>query len=146
MNSIAAARGRDLDAVIALLADCGLPTEDVHEHLGNFVLVRQGETVHAAAGLEIHGDYALLRSVAVAGPWRGRGIARHLCDFLVARARNNGVRQVYLLTTGAQQYFRKLGFAAVARETVPEPIRATREFSNLCPQTASVLMRDLRVA
>lgn len=137
------ARRQDLEAVVALLADCRLPTEDVHDHLDDFVVVREGEAVRAVAGLEVHGDCALLRSVAVAASWRGRGIARQLCDFLIARAKSNRVPQVFLLTTGAAEYFGKLGFHPVGRDAVPSQIRATGEFSHLCPQTAAVLMRDL---
>lgn len=126
--SVVPAGRQDLEAVVALLADCGLPTEDVHQHLDDFVLEREGEAVRAVAGLEVHGDCALLRSVAVAD------------------ARVLGVRQVFLLTTNAEEYFAKLGFHPVRRDAVPGEIRATREFGKLCPQSAAVLVRELQPA
>ena len=143
LPAIAPARERDFDAVLALLADCSLPTADVRQHFANFVVAREGETVRGVAGLEMHGACALLRSVAVAEAWRGRGLARHMCDLLVARARGSGVRRVFLLTTTAQDYFGRIGFGPVARDAVPDEIRATEEFRSLCPQTAAVLMRQV---
>jgi len=53
------------------------------------------------------------------------------------------VRRVFLLTTDAQRLFLHLGFAAVERDSVPAEIRATAQFRELCPQTATAMVRDL---
>ena len=49
---------------------------------------------------------------------------------------------VYLLTTTADRYFAKLGFAAVDRAAVPAEIRASPEFASICPDDATVMYRD----
>ena len=45
--------------------------------------------------------------------------------------------RLYLLTTTAESLFRKWGFRRAPRNTVPEGIRATVEFSSLCTATAA---------
>lgn len=137
------AKPRDLGAVIELLAACGLPTEDVEQHFREFVVGRKDGAVCAAAGLEVHGHYALLRSVAVQPASRGFGEARALCEALLATARSRGIHEIYLLTTTAEAFFGHLGFERVARESVPAEIRSTREFAHLCPQTAVAMRFEL---
>ena len=43
----------------------------------------------------------------------------------------------------AEPFFRSLGYATVNRESVPEPIRTTAEFSTLCSATAVVMAKEL---
>ena len=47
-------------------------------------------------------------------------------------AREKGAQRVYLLTTGAADFFR-LGYKRVERGSAPQAIRATSEFSSPCP-------------
>jgi copper chaperone CopZ len=100
--------------------------------------------VVGVAGLEIAGEVALLRSLAVSGPYRGAGIGEALCLAALARAARRGVKAVYLLTETAAGFFRsKLGFQDVERSAVPPEIRATREFTTLCASSAAVLARNI---
>jgi amino-acid N-acetyltransferase len=48
-----------------------------------------------------------------------------------------------LLTTTAEDFFRALGYARIARELAPEAIRTTREFSSLCPASSVVMVKRL---
>jgi N-acetylglutamate synthase-like GNAT family acetyltransferase len=50
---------------------------------------------------------------------------------------------VWLLTTTARAFFDKLGYAAVDRAGVPGAIRATAQFSALCPDSATVMVKRL---
>jgi amino-acid N-acetyltransferase len=52
-----------------------------------------------------------------------------------------GVREVYLLTTTAEHYFPRLGFACVDREAVPRAVQGSAEFTGACPATAVVMRR-----
>ena len=47
------------------------------------------------------------------------------------------------LTETAARFFSKLGYQVVGRGEVPQAIRVTREFSNLCPDTAIVMFKPL---
>jgi amino-acid N-acetyltransferase len=60
-----------------------------------------------------------------------------------ARAASRGVRELYLLTTGAVAYFEHHGFARTSREEAPERIRSTAQFCTLCPSTAFCMRKLL---
>ena len=138
----AAAPG-DLDAVYQLLTASGLPTEGVAEALDSFVVAEAGGRLVGVAGLEVCCENALLRSVAVDPEWRSRGLGRELVTRVIANAEARGIHALYLLTTTAERYFPSLGFATVARDVVPEDIRATGEFQGACPASATVMARPL---
>ncbi|MCI0517368.1 MAG: hypothetical protein L0Y45_06000 [Woeseiaceae bacterium] len=55
-----------------------------------------------------------------------------------------GVRQLWLLTTGAEHYFEKLGFLAASRALAPPEIRQTTEFTSLCPDSAVLMSKSLQ--
>ena len=135
-----AATAFDVPAMEALLAAEGLPTGGVAEGIAHFQVLDNGEGVIAAAGIEPHGDNALLRSVVVAPQHRGRGLARRLTEGMAQHAREQGHEAVYLLTMDADGYFADLGFARIDRDDAPETIRSSEQFREQCPDTA-VLMR-----
>jgi amino-acid N-acetyltransferase len=130
----------DLAAVEGLLIAADLPVEGVAAALSQFVVVEDGAGIVGAAGLELHGEHALLRSVVVAPEARGRGLARAMVGRLLEPAAARG--GVYLLTTTADRYFATLGFAALDRAAVPAEIRASPEFASICPSDATVMYRD----
>ena len=136
-------RVADLALLEALLRANQLPADDCREQAGNFYAVYSGTDLIAAGGLEPAGDYALLRSVVVAQQLRGRGLAQRLTDHLLHRAEADGRSAVYLLTDTAADYFSRLGFSPVERDRVPPSITRTRQFSSLCPDTASCLYLPL---
>jgi amino-acid N-acetyltransferase len=131
-----------LDEVKALLATCGLPTQDIRED-AVFVVARSDVQLCGTAGMEPFGTVGLLRSVAVQPAWRAQGIARALCDEISQRARAMGVRRLFLLTTDAHALFRRAGFATIERDSLPAEIRATAQFRELCPASAVAMARDL---
>lgn len=134
----------DTAAVVALLRSCELPADDIADHLDEVLVARDGDEIVATIGLEPFGDVGLLRSLAVAPRWRGRGLGDGLCHRLEERAVVLGLRRLYLLTTTASAYFARRGWREVERDRVPAAIRATREFSSLCPASAVVMFRDLQ--
>src|SRR6188768_2676826 len=98
---IAPASSTDLDAIVALLVASKLPTEGLAAHLANALVVRDGMTVVGVAALELYPGGALLRSVAIDGAVRGRGLGQRLVEAALARARQAGVAAVFLLTETA---------------------------------------------
>jgi amino-acid N-acetyltransferase len=127
----------------SLLRAHHLPYEDCGEQLQIFCGVFDGDELVAAGGLEPAGEYALLRSIVVQERYRDGGLAQALAEYLVRRARAEGRAAVYLLTETAEDYFAKRGFEKVARDTVPAAIMRTRQFSSLCPDSASCMCMDL---
>jgi amino-acid N-acetyltransferase len=139
---IAHAAETDRDAVLALLAAEGLPTAGLLEHFDAAIVARCAGEVVGSAALELYEDGALLRSVAVAARMRGTGLGARLTTTALARARAHGMPAVYLLTTTADGFFPRFGFARIARADVPPSVQASVEFRSACPASA-VVMRKL---
>jgi amino-acid N-acetyltransferase len=93
-----------------------------------------------SGGLELYGDAALLRSVAVDETLRGKSLGKKIVEDLVEKARGLQVNNIYLLTETAHDFFIKKGFNDVSREEVPEAVRNSTEFSQLCPASASCMI------
>ncbi len=131
----------DREAVSTLLGELQLPTEGVADWLDQFWVAEHERRVVGVAGMERYGESGLLRSVAVAADWRGSGIGRALVNRVLAEGHAAGVRDVYLLTTTAEHYFPRLGFACVGSDTVPAAVRVSAEFTGACPASAVVMRR-----
>jgi amino-acid N-acetyltransferase len=131
----------DHESIATLLRGLDLPTEGVSEWLDHFWIAEHQGQVVGVAGMERYGDSGLLRSVAVTLAWRSTGIGRTLVERVLEEGRTNGVREVYLLTTTAEQYFPRLGFACVDRACVPAALHASAEFTGACPDSAVVMRR-----
>jgi len=93
----------------------------------------------ATGGLEFYGNTALLRSVAVDEKFRGQLFGRTIVQDIIAKAKNAKIKDLYLLTATAHNYFLKKGFQDVPREKVPDIIKQTTEFSQVCPSSAIVM-------
>jgi amino-acid N-acetyltransferase len=137
----------DLTAIHTLLTASDLPVVGVAESLGGFTVAEHDGRIVGVVGIESCGDrFALLRSTAVAPDYRKHGIGRRLVERAVARAEAKGLSALYLLTTTAEAYFPSFGFRRVARETVPDEVKATEEFCSACPSTATVMTLPLQHA
>ena len=130
--------------ITTLLSDCGLPFEDLaDEHLEHFFGCGEEDSPRGVVGLEIYGSVALLRSLAVAQSARGLGCGRTLVATAEHHARARGVKEIFLLTTSAGPLFEALGYEVAPRESAPEAIRATSEFSTVCPASATFMRKPL---
>ena len=133
------------EAVIALLEAANLPTEDISaEMLEGFFGCGDSNAPSGVIGLEIYGDCGLLRSLVVKPSCRSAGCGKALVAALESYAAHNGIASVYLLTETAEAFFSRLGYRVIDRADVPEAIKATREFSSLCPDTATVMWKSPR--
>jgi amino-acid N-acetyltransferase len=141
--TIETANAADLDAIRALLSAGDLPVDDVGEHVGEFVLARQDGATIGTVAAEYAGGVALLRSLCVARSHRGHAIGARLLAAIEAKAASRGVRELYLLTTGAVAYFESHGFARTSREDAPSAVRGTAQFRTLCPATATCMRKTL---
>ena len=143
--TIRSASPEDLPRVRDLLADAGLPADDLAPQFGGQYVVAESAAgaLIGAEGIELYGTsprYGLLRSAVVAEPWRGRGLGEALTRDRIEWARAHGVAEIYLLTTTAAEFFGRLGFAPVDRADAPNALKESSEFTTVCPSTA-VTMR-----
>jgi amino-acid N-acetyltransferase len=132
--------------VIALLEAAGLPTAGVPRALDDFLVADTGDGLAGAIGLERYGSGALLRSAVVRPAHQGTGIGAALVRAVLDRARDGGLREIFLLTTTAERWFPRFGFTPIAREQVPDAVRASVEFRDACPASAAVMRVLIRPA
>jgi len=142
-TSLSFVSAEDLEAVVHLLRECGLPYHDIGQHLSGMIVAKHDGRLVGTIALEVYKEFGLLRSLAVAPEHRSRGLGRALYGRIVAYAHLRGVTALYLLTTTAAEYFLKLGFQVLDRAQVPTEISATEEFRNLCPSTAVCLAKKV---
>lgn len=136
----------DLAPVLALLTESGLITSGVAEHIAGFLVAEDGGRVVGSAGVEIYGDAALLRSVAVAPSRRGQGLGARLVGDALAAARGNGARTIALLTEDAGPFFRRFGFSESARERLDPRLLASSQLTDPSCATALIMSMELRDA
>lgn len=140
--SLRTAQAEDLPAVLALLGRAELPTAGVAEALPQFVIAENEGELVGVVGLELYGDSALLRSLAVEERWRRSGVGRTLIDRALAVTRERGIKDVFLLTTTAEHYFPQFGFTCVSRDSVAEAVQESPEFKGACPASAVAMRRS----
>ncbi len=142
---IAGASAADLPAIRRLLVENHLPTAGVDDHWKTFVVARDGDAVIGCGGSEAYEFAALLRSIAVHPDYRSLGIGRKIVRQLLDRLASRGVREFYLLTTTAQEYFRKRGFKVIDRDEIHPQLLNSEELRGACPDSA-VCMRLVMLA
>ena len=133
-----------LDDIVALLSECGLPTADITAAQPPlFFAVQEDKQLAAVIGFERFGTVGLLRSLAVAPAFRGRGLAQALVAHVERLAKAQDVATLYLLTTSADGFFARLGYATLERSEAPPTIRATAQFAGLCPASSTFMGKSL---
>ena len=118
-----------------------LPFKDVNL-TGNIFLLYYDDAgnIVGSAGLESYGDAGLIRSVAVHHAERGKGLGIQIVDEILLRAMRMNLKCVFLLTETAHEFFLKKGFQDVSRDDVPASVKASSEFSLVCPASAKCMV------
>ncbi len=135
----------DFNQFKKLVADAGLPTEDLDYLQQVLIAFYEDQESIATAGLEIYGTDALLRSVAVVETRRRKGLGSHILAQLNPLFQEKGIKEVYLLTETAKDFFLKKGFEVIAREDVPKAMHVSAEFSSICPVSATVMRKSVNI-
>jgi amino-acid N-acetyltransferase len=142
---ISPAKADDRPAIRALLTESALPLDGLDQHWRTFVVAREGNRIVGCGGSEAYQFAALIRSIAVTSEYRGHGIGRRLTRELLDRLASRGLREFYLLTTDAEEYFKKRGFKTIDRDEVHPQFLGSTQFQGACPDTA-VCMRLVMMA
>jgi amino-acid N-acetyltransferase len=132
----------ELPEVAALLGANGLPSEDLSPKFA-LLGVRDGRGLEGVVGIERHEDVGLLRSLAVRSDRRQSGLGSALVLEAERLAGAEGIRALYLLTTTAEAFFSRRGYARALRDQAPPAIQKTSEFASLCPSTAAFMRKTL---
>lgn len=132
----------DLARIVALLEQARLPAADItRDGARDFIVAHDAGKIIGVAGLERHGEHGLLRSLAVAPDWRGRGLGAALVEAVEAKARALGVRSLLLLTTSAAPLFAARGYEEITRSQAPAAVRVSTEFTVLCPASSTCMQK-----
>jgi len=143
-SGIDIAAGPTRSGAARVLESAGLPTSDLDgAQLQHFFFIGTAAVPIGLVGLELCGEHALLRSLVVAPSARAGGAGTALVVHAEAHARSRGARDVYLLTTTAEDFFTHRGYVRIGREAAPEPIRSTREFADICPANSALMVKHL---
>lgn len=137
--TILPATADDVDTIKALLLANDLPTAGVDEHWRTFIVARDGDAIVGCGGAEAYQFAALIRSIAVKPEYRSHGLGRRLVRQLLDRLASRGLREFYLLTTTAEEYFKKRGFKTIDRDEVHPQLLESREFQDACPASATCM-------
>ncbi len=143
--AIRRAGAEDVPAVEALLASASLPLNGAAEAVARAgVVARADGAIVGAAALELYGEAGLLRSVVVAPDHRRTGVGRAVVAAAEALARDEGVRDMYLITETAIDWFPRLGYTPVERAVANEAVGASVEFTTICHDKGVPMVRRLR--
>ena len=127
-----------------MLSAADLPLEGAAEAItAGGVVARDGDAIVAAAAVERFGDAGLLRSVVVAPACRGTGLGRRIVAAAEQLARDEGIGELYLLTETAIDWFPRLGYVPVPRETAVAAVGESIEFTTVCATTGVPMRRVL---
>ena len=124
------AQRADMAAVRHVLEQAALAEPARDELFPTFFVLRNESGCAGCVSLEVLGDDAILRALAVNPEFRGAGYGWMLADMAVNQARWRGVRRIYLLTETASDFFAaKFGFRVVDRTTASKAVAASETFS-----------------
>lgn len=122
----------------------GLPHQDLNYQSQVLISYYDNDKIIGTGGLEVLERSALLRSVSVLPEHRSQNIGKQITSDILNQAKSNNLDSVYLLTETAKSYFQKLGFEEVGREEVPQEIKSTTEFVQVCPASATCMVLKLK--
>jgi UDP-N-acetylmuramate: L-alanyl-gamma-D-glutamyl-meso-diaminopimelate ligase len=145
-DAILPAAPTDLAAIRAILNRVSLDSRDIRDQdYGNFLVVRNESGVVGCIGVEVYGQDAILRSLAVNLESRGAGYGWMLADTAVTTARHRGVKRMYLLTPKTESDFfaEKLGFRVIDRSTVAEAVAKSSTFRHELGRSPMTMRLDL---
>ncbi|TFH85604.1 N-acetyltransferase [Billgrantia azerbaijanica] len=128
----------------ALLVACDLPVSDLRDDSNvHFFGFRHDSELLGVVGVEVCGDYGLLRSLAISEAHRGNGLGQKLVAFSEEWATRYKLKALYLLTTTADRFFEQLGYEELSRSEAPRPITETPQFAELCPDSSAFMGKGL---
>ncbi len=126
------AQRTDLEEIRTLLVASGLMQPASEDRAPDFFTLRNENGLAGCVALEVHGDDAILHSLAVDKQYRGAGYGWMLADMAVSQARWRGVRRIYLLTESASDFFAaKFGFRVVDRSTLSKAVATSTTLSHI---------------
>lgn len=128
----------DFARFVEALESAALPTDDLSSEPFRYFTAKDQAWGGIGAGPD-----ALVRSIVVHPSARGQGLGASVASGLISHARQTGAERLWLLTTNASPFFAKLGWRVADRVEAPRAIAQSRQFSGLCPASATLMTLTL---
>ena len=113
-GELAIEQTRDIARVRTMLSGAGMLADGVEWPAACYLLAFLGDDVVGVVGIEPELDAALIRSLYVIDSMRRRGIGAALVAAARKAAHTRGARHLYLFSSGARDFFTRLGFSKAA--------------------------------
>jgi len=94
--------------------------DEIATNIRSYVLAKAEGYLVGYTALHLHSSrMAEIRSLIVDQEFRGQSVGRKMVEFAIEEAQTLGVKEVLALTY-VPDFFRKLGFVEIDKETIPE--------------------------
>lgn len=114
--------------------------ERLEQEINDFIVIKRDESVLATAALYPHDvDMAEIACVATHPNYQGNGRAATMLGYLEKRAKQQGIKQLFVLTTQSAHFFIEQGFKRSSVEALP---KTKQSFYNL-QRNSSVFIKPL---
>ena len=95
--------------------------DEVSTNIRSYVLAMEEGKLLGYAALHIHSPrLAEIRSLIVSQAYRGKHIGQKLVEYTLDEARELGVAEEVLVLTYLPEFFEKIGFSEIDKESIPE--------------------------
>ena len=95
--------------------------DEVATNIRSYILATIEDEVVGYAALHIHSvRLAEIRSFVVSEEYRGKKIGKKIVEFALEEARVLGVEEEVLVLTYLPEFFKKMNFVEIAKESIPE--------------------------
>jgi amino-acid N-acetyltransferase len=100
-------------------------TEDILDKKEDYFVFGIDGSAHASGALHCFGNEGEIAAVAVDAAYADMGLGRRIVSFLINKAKKDGLRRVFVLTTQTQDWFEALGFTERGPDCLPPERRKT---------------------
>ncbi len=95
--------------------------DEVATNIRSYILAKDRDRVVGYTALHIHSiRLAEIRSLIVSSEYRGKNIGKRLVEFTLNEAKELGVEEEVLVLTYLSDFFKKLDFIEIPKESIPE--------------------------
>ncbi len=95
--------------------------DEVATNIRSYVLAKIDDKLVGYAALHIHSArLAEIRSLIVSDNYRGQHIGKKIIEFTLEEARALGVGEEVLVLTYLPEFFKKMNFVEISKESIPE--------------------------
>jgi len=136
-ESIRSIRNRDISDILRLiepLMQQGIllrrKPEDIQSKKDDYAVFVIDGQIRACGALHDWGeDQGEVAAIATDPAYADMGLGRRIVRYLIEKAKKQGLKRVFALTTRSQDWFESLGFRASSQETLPEKKRLLYDHS-----------------